>query len=412
MATALGHLKVLDLSRVLAGPWATQTLGDLGAEIWKIERPGTGDETRGWGPPYIVEPADGDPGISAYFAGANRNKKSLAVDFTSADGADLIRGLASRADIVIENFKVGGLAKYGLDYASLSAAAPHLIYCSLTGFGQTGPDAQRAGYDFMIQGMSGLMSVTGQPDGAPGAMPVKVGVALIDVLTGLNANIAILAALEHRNRTGQGQHIDMALFDVGVASLANQALNYLSTDVSPVRMGNAHPNIVPYQAFATKDGFIILAVGNDGQFQRFCKEAGKADWSSDPRFQTNSLRVHNRDQLIPLLEPVMASRSTDDWLGALAAVSVPAGPVNDLDRVFAEPQAQHRGLIQPVTSAPDISHPSVASPLNLSATPPHYASGAPRLGAHTSAVLQAELALTAEDISRLTAAGVIENRPD
>lgn len=412
MTTALGHLKVLDLSRVLAGPWATQTLGDLGAEIWKVERPGTGDETRGWGPPYIVDPSDSDPGISAYFAATNRNKKSLAIDFTSDQGAALIRGLAGRADVVIENFKVGGLAKYGLDYASLSAAAPHLIYCSLTGFGQTGPDARRAGYDFMIQGMSGLMSVTGQPDGTPGAMPVKAGVALIDVLTGLNANIAILAALEHRNRTGRGQHIDMALFDVGVASLANQALNYLATGVSPVRMGNAHPNIVPYQAFATMDGFIILAIGNDGQFQRFCAEAGEPDWPSDPRFRTNALRVENRDQLIPLLESVLASRKTDDWLNALAAVSVPAGPVNDLERVFAEPQALHRELIKPVVSSSDVTHPSVASPLNLSETPAHYATGAPRLGAHTGAVLQAELALTPDDISRLKTEQIIEDRPD
>lgn len=412
MTAALGHLKVLDLSRVLAGPWATQTLGDLGAEIWKIERPGTGDETRGWGPPYIIEPTESDPGISAYFAGANRNKKSLAVDFTSAEGADLIRRLASRADIVIENFKVGGLAKYGLDYAGLSAVAPHLIYCSLTGFGQTGPDAERPGYDFMIQGMSGLMSITGQPDGTPGAMPVKVGVALIDILTGLNANIAILAALEHRNKTGQGQHIDMALFDVGVSSLANQALNFFATGTSPVRMGNAHPNIVPYQAFASSDGFIILAVGNDGQFQRFCDEAGKPDWPADPRFRTNALRVQNRDSLIALLEPVMAERTTDEWLEALAAAAVPAGPVNDLERVFAEPQAGHRELIRPVASSADVTYPSVASPLGLSATPPQYESGAPRLGAHTKAVLSAELALTPEDINRLAAAHIIEDRAE
>ena len=410
MTTALGHLKVLDLSRVLAGPWATQTLGDLGAEIWKIERPGTGDETRGWGPPYIVEPTEADPGISAYFAGANRNKKSLAVDFTSAEGADLICRLASRADIVIENFKVGGLAKYGLDYESLSAVAPHLIYCSLTGFGQTGPDAERPGYDFMIQGMSGLMSVTGQPDGTPGAMPVKAGVALIDILTGLNANIAMLAAVEHRNRTGQGQHIDMALFDVGVSSLANQALNFLATGLSPVRMGNAHPNIVPYQAFASSDGFIILAVGNDGQFQRFCHEAGKSAWLADPRFKTNALRVQNRDALIALLEPVMAERTTDEWLDALAAIAVPAGPVNDLERVFAEPQARHRGLIKPVVSDCDITHPSVASPLGLSKTPPQYISGAPRLGAHTNEVLRSELALTPEEIDHLVKAGIIEDR--
>ena len=408
---ALSHLKVLDMSRVLAGPWATQTLGDMGAEIWKIERPGSGDETRSWGPPFVQEP-DGDvPGISAYFANVNRNKKSIALDFTSEEGARLIHQLAGEADILIENFKVGGLAKYGLDYASLSKDYPHLIYCSVTGFGQDGPDASRAGYDFMIQGMSGLMSVTGEPKDA-GGMPVKAGVALIDILTGLNASVAILAAVEHRNKTGQGQHIDLSLFDVGVASLANQALNYLVSDVPPQRMGNSHPNIVPYQAFETADGHIILAVGNDGQFQRFCAVAGQPELAEDSRFSTNINRVISRDILVPLLEPLLREDTTDNWLVRLAAVSVPAGPVNDLARVFDEPQARHRGLAS-LAEAEDgvhsISHPMVASPLRLSSTPASTRLPAPFLGAHTRRVLQSVLRLEDDTINQLETRGIIQS---
>ena len=411
---ALSHLKVLDMSRVLAGPWATQTLGDMGAEIWKIERPGSGDETRSWGPPFVQEP-DGDvPGISAYFANVNRNKKSIALDFTSEEGARLIHQLAGKADILIENFKVGGLAKYGLDYASLSKDYPHLIYCSVTGFGQDGPDASRAGYDFMIQGMSGLMSVTGEPKDA-GGMPVKAGVALIDILTGLNASVAILAAVEHRNKTGQGQHIDLSLFDVGVASLANQALNYLVSDVPPQRMGNAHPNIVPYQAFETADGHIILAVGNDGQFQRFCAVAGQPELAEDSRFSTNINRVISRDILVPLLEPLLRQDTTDNWLTRLAAVSVPAGPVNDLARVFDEPQARHRGLAR-IAAAEDginsVSHPMVASPLRLSETPASTRLPAPFLGAHTKHVLQTVLGLADDTISQLEERGIIQSARD
>lgn len=404
---ALAHLKILDLSRVLAGPWATQMLGDMGADIWKIERPGHGDETRGWGPPYILEPSADDPGISAYFAGTNRNKKSLAIDLTTDAGAELIHQLAAKADVLIENFKVGGLRKYGLDYASLSQRHPHLIYCSLTGFGQDGPDAHRAGYDFMIQGMGGLMSVTGMADDTPGAMPVKAGVALIDILTGLNASTAILAAVEQRHQTGRGQHIDLALFDVAVASMANQALNYLATGTSPGRMGNAHPNIVPYQAFETSDGHLILAVGNDGQFSRFCALAGCPDLAEDERYRTNDSRVRNRDQLIPLLTPILASRSTDEWLALLADHAVPAGPVNDLKRVFAEPQAQHRKLSQTSPEVDGIRHPMVASPLRFSETEVGCRLPAPRLGAHTRMVLGEELGLDADELDQLAAAGVI-----
>lgn len=403
----LQHLKILDLSRVLAGPWATQMLGDMGAEIWKIERPVSGDETRGWGPPYIREPETGEAGISAYFASTNRNKKSLAIDFTTPEGADIIHRLAAEADVLIENFKVGGLQKYGLDYQSLRHKYPHLIYCSLTGFGQTGPDASRAGYDFMIQGMGGLMSVTGFSENDPGGMPVKAGVALIDVLTGLNATTAILAALEHRRMTGSGQHIDLALFDVAVASMANQAMNYLTTGMPPGRMGNAHPNIVPYQAFETQDGHIILAIGNDRQFAAFCHVAGCEALAADDKFSTNDGRVRHREELIPKLEPVLASRTTDNWLEVLAEHAVPAGPVNDLRRVFDEPQARHRELQQASPEVDGVSHPIVASPLRFSDAEVRCRLPAPRLGAHTVSVLSAELGFDDARISALHEKGVV-----
>ncbi len=381
MTESLAGIKVLDLSRVLAGPWATQSLGDLGAEIWKIERPGSGDDTRSWGPPWILEPKDGKAGISAYFASANRNKKSLAIDFTSKAGSDLVRQLAAEADILIENFKLGGLAKYGLDYDSLSKVNPQLVYCSLTGFGQSGPDAGRAGYDFMIQGLAGLMSVTGEA----GGMPVKVGVALVDILTGLNATIAILAALRHREQTGTGQHIDMALFDVAVASMANQALNYLASGTPPGLMGNAHPNIVPYQAFATGDGHIILTIGNDSQFARFCDLAGCSELATDPAYQTNEARVKNRDQLCPILAEILLTRSSADWLAACEAHKIPAGPVNRLDQVFASAQAQARALSAEIDGPDGLAVPSVASPLRLSKTPPQTKLPPPLLGADTPA---------------------------
>ncbi len=407
---ALGHLKVLDLSRVLAGPWATQTLGDMGAEIWKVERPVTGDETRGWGPPYLRAPEPGEPAISAYFASANRNKKSLAIDFTTEQGADIIRGLASEADILIENFKVGGLKKYGLDYAGLKDANPHLIYCSLTGFGQSGPESHRAGYDFMIQAMSGLMSVTGFPDDVPGGMPVKAGVALVDILTGLNASIAMMAALEHRRQTGQGQHIDLALFDVAVASMANQALNYLATGTAPSRMGNAHPNIVPYQAFSTKDGYIILAVGNDQQFSRFCALADVPEKAQDSRFATNDMRVRHRQETLEWLEPIMAQKTTDEWLEILGKNGVPAGPVNDFARVFDEPQALHRNLKRQTPEKDGFSHPMVTNPIRMSQTPLEPVSPAPRLGADTNDVLRGVLGYDDAQMNRLVKAGVIEIR--
>ena len=404
---ALSHLRVLDLSRILAGPWATQMLGDLGADIIKVERPGSGDDTRGWGPPF-ADAMTGDAATdaaarSAYFCSVNRSKRSLAVDITAPEGAAILRDLVPHCDVLVENFKVGGLAKYGLDYDSLKAVNPRLVYCSITGFGQDGPDSERAGYDFMIQGMGGLMSVTGDADG----MPMKVGVALVDVLTGTNAATAILAAVMHAARTGAGQHIDMSLFDVSVASLANQALNYLVADRVPGRLGNAHPNIVPYQAFATADGHIILAVGNDSQFRKFCDVAGLEGMADNPDYATNKARVMNRTTLLPHIEAAFAQQTTGWWLDSLAAVSVPAGPINPIDRVFAEPQATHRGLAMDIEDDLNGSIPSVASPLRLRATPPQASSPPPRLGAASRAVLRDLLAMDQARIDGLLAAGVI-----
>ncbi|HAE47363.1 MAG: CoA transferase [Tistrella sp.] len=403
---ALSHIRVLDLSRVLAGPWASQILGDLGAEVLKIERPGAGDDTRGWGPPY-AEAADGSAREAAYFLTTNRNKSSVAIDMGTAEGAALIRRLAAESDVVIENFKVGGLKKYGLDQETLRALNPRLIYCSITGFGQTGPYAPRAGYDFMIQAMGGLMSVTGEPDEVPGGGPVKVGVALVDVMTGLYATIGVLAALAHRERTGAGQYIDLALLDVSVATLANQAMNYLVSGKAPGRMGNAHPNIVPYQAFATQDGHLVLAIGNDEQFRRFAAEAGHPDWGTDPRFATNAQRVANRAALVPLVAGAVATRTTDDWIAALESKAVPCGPINTLDRVFADPQVQARGLARQIAHPALGSVPTVANPLNLSATPVDYARAAPRLGADTDETLGRLLGLDAAALADLRKRGVI-----
>lgn len=383
---ALSHLKVLDLSRVLAGPWASQMLADMGADVIKIEHPDRGDDTRAWGPPYWRNPT-GDAVESAYFLCANRNKKSVALDMATPEGQRLIRELALQSDVLIENFKVGGLAKYGLDYATLSALNPRLVYCSITGFGQTGPYAQRPGYDFMVQGMGGLMSLTGVPDGDEGAGPMKVGVALTDVLTGLHAVVAVLAALAWRAQSGQGQWVDLALLDVQVSCLANQALNYLVTGESPGRLGNAHPSIVPYQSFPTADGEIILAVGNDSQFAAFCYVAGRSEWAVDPRFVTNAARVANRKTLVPLLRQTTVHRTTDAWILALEAANVPCGPINTLAQVFADPHVQARGLRLDLPHGVSGTAPGVASPLRFSRTPVQYRWAAPPLGAHTEAVL-------------------------
>lgn len=394
---ALSHIKVLDLSRVLAGPWATQILGDLGAEIIKIEKPGEGDETRRFGPPFI------DSGDATYFLSANRNKKSVAIDLAKPEGAALVKRLARRAHVVVENFKTGTLAKYGLDQAALMAENPALIYCSLTGFGHTGPYKDKAGYDYLIQGMGGLMSITGQPDGTPGAEPMKVGVAVSDIVTGLYTAIAIQAAIIHQSRTGEGQHIDMALFDCQTAALANQAMNYLAGGMLPTRLGNAHPNIVPYQVFETADGHIILAVANDGQFRRFCA-ATKLDLAA--RFATNAERVHNRDAVVAALKPVFAARTTKDWIDVLETANVPCGPINSVEQVFADPQAVARGLkmTMPHACGPlDL----VASPLRLEKTPPEYRNAPPLLGEHTDLVLAEGLGLGQAELSGLRDRGII-----
>ena len=402
---ALSHIRVLDLSRVLAGPWATQTLGDLGAEIVKIEKPGEGDETRRFGPPFLTNP-DGSKGDAAYFLAANRNKKSVAIDISKPEGAALVKRLARRAHVLVENFKTGTMARYGLDYAALAAENPALIYCSLTGFGHTGPYKDKAGYDYLIQGMGGLMSVTGQPDGAPGAAPMKVGVAVSDLVSGLYSTIAILAALLHQARTGVGQEIDMALFDCQAAGLANQAMNWLAGGMVPKRMGNAHPNIVPYQVFATGDGFLILAIANDSQFRRFCKACGEERLAADARFATNASRVENRAALVAILEPLLRARATADWIALLEAANVPCGPINRVDEVFADPQAIARNLIVP------LEHPAgrldlVASPLRLAKTPPEYRSAPPTLGQHTDEILRDALGLSPNDIAQLRTAAII-----
>ena len=407
MSGALSHIRVLDLSRVLAGPWAGQILADLGAEVLKVERPGCGDDTRHWGPPFLRDAGGENTTEAAYYLSANRNKKSLTVDFTRAEGQRIIRELVAQSDILLENFKVGGLAAYGLDYASLKALNPRLIYCSITGFGQDGPYAQRAGYDFMIQGLGGLMSLTGRAEGEEGAGPVKVGVALTDILTGLYASTAVLGALAHREQSGIGQHIDMALLDVQVACLANQAMNYLTTGVAPRRMGNAHPNIVPYQDFPTADGDFILTVGNDGQFRKFCEIAGHAEWAEDPRFASNSARVAHRDVLIPLIRQATVFRSTAEWIAALEPAGVPCGPINDLAQVFADPQVIARGLKVELPHPLAGTVPGVASPLRLSATPVQYRNAPPLLGEHTDAVLGELLGLDAAALAGLRERQVI-----
>jgi len=403
---ALSGLKVLDLSRVLAGPWASQLLGDLGAEVIKVEKPGGGDDTRGWGPPWLADGGGQPTPDAAYFLCTNRNKRSLSVDITQPEGQAIVRELAAQSDVVLENFKVGGLKAYGLDYESLSALNPELVYCSITGFGQDGPYAARAGYDFLIQGMGGLMSVTGRAEGDEGAGPQKVGVALTDILTGLYATIAIQAALAHRDKTGQGQHIDLALLDVQVACLANQAMNYLVSGTAPRRMGNGHPNIVPYQDFPTADGDMILAIGNDGQFARFCEIAGHGEWAADERFATNAARVKNRTQLIPLLRQTTVMKTTADWIALLENAAVPCGPINDLAGVFADPQVRHRGLQIEMPHAAGGQAPQVANPIRFSTTPIDYRLAPPLLGQDTDAILR-ELGRSAEAIAALRAAGIV-----
>ncbi|HEY5790231.1 MAG TPA: CaiB/BaiF CoA-transferase family protein [Gammaproteobacteria bacterium] len=403
----LAGVRVLDLSRVLAGPWSGQILADMGADVVKVERPGAGDDTRHWGPPYLADGAGQPTGEAAYYLATNRNKRSVTIDLDTPQGAGLVRDLAGRADILLENFKAGGLAKYGLDYAALARLNPRLVYCSITGFGHSGPYRDRPGYDFMIQGLGGLMSVTGEADGEPGGGPQKAGVALADVLTGLYATIAVLGALRHRDLTGEGQQVDLALLDVQVACLANQALNYLVSGEPPRRLGNAHPNIVPYQVFAADDGHLIVAVGNDAQFRRLCALLGQPEWGSAERYATNAARVRHRDELVPRLEACFATRGTDAWLEALEQAGIPCGPINTLDRVFADPQVAARGLRVDLPHPLGGTAPGVASPLRFSATPVEYRAAPPLLGQHTAEVLADWLGLDAAAIAELEGLGVV-----
>ena len=401
MAGPLTGIRVLDLTRVLAGPWATQMLADFGAEVIKIEKPGEGDDTRGWGPPFVKN-ADGSAGDAAYFQSANRGKQSVCIDMAKPEGQYLIRQLAAKSDVVVENFKVGGLKKYGLDYESLKPGNPRLIYCSITGFGQNGPYANRAGYDFMIQGMAGVMSITGAPDGEP----MKMGVAFSDVFAGLHAMIGIQAALFHRERTGQGQYIDISLLDSQVSVLANQALNYLVGGKVPQRLGNAHPNIVPYQTFETADGHIIMAVGHDRQYMEYCKIIGAPELAISP-YDTNRGRVENRAKLIPLLQPLMKKRSTAEWVEAFEAAAVPCGPINTVDQVFANEQVLARGLRIDLIRDDGIKVPGVANPIVFSETSLEYQKPSPVLGGATDLVLRNALGITAEEIKRLHDLGAI-----
>lgn len=407
MGGPLGHVRVLELSRVLAGPWAAQTLADLGASVIKVEKPGTGDDTRTYAPPYAANRDGSHSGESAYFLSTNRGKRSVTIDFIHPEGQKLVQVLAAKSDVVIENFKVGGLAKYGLDYPSLQPLNPGLIYCSITGFGQTGPYRHKPGYDFMIQGIGGLMSITGEPDQRPGGGPMKVGVAVADIFTGLYAAIAILGALAHRDRTGTGQHIDLALLDTQVAVLANQAMNYLVTGVAPQRLGNAHPNIVPYQVFAARDGHIIVAVGNENQFARMCEVIGRPELASDARFASNASRVHNREELVAIVQGIFVTRTMRDWLQALERAGVPCGPINTVADVFADPQVQARGLKLDLPHPSIGSVPSVANPIKYSMTPIDYRSAPPMLGADTDEILREMLGVTPAEIARLRKAGIV-----
>ncbi len=403
---SLEGIRVLDLSRVLAGPWCTQTLADLGADVIKIERPGAGDDTRNWGPPFLPTADGRESHESAYYLGANRNKRSVTCDIAQPEGQALVRQLAEHCDVFIENFKVGDMARYGLDYASLKAINPRLVYCSLTGFGQSGPYAPRAGYDYIIQGMGGLMSVTGERDDLNGG-PQKVGVAVADLFTGMYATVGILAALRHAERTGEGQHLDMALLDTQVAMLANLGANYLVSDKAPGRMGNAHQNIVPYQVFEVApraDGgkdFIILAVGNDGQYAKFCEVAGRPDLASEPRFVKNADRVRHRAELVPMLEAVMKTRAKADWLSALEAAKVPCGAINSLDEVFADPQVQARGMVTHWQHPLRADLPLVSSPIKLEKTPVRTDRPPPMLGQHTDEVLGELLGVDAARLATL-----------
>ena len=403
----LAGIKVLDLTRVLAGPWASQLLADYGADVVKIEEPVGGDDSRRWGPPWLADASGAATGESAYYLSANRGKRSVTLDLAHPDGARLARELALRSDVLLENFKVGGLARYGLGYPALAALHPPLIYCSITGFGQDGPDAAKPGYDAMIQAMGGLMSITGAPDGEPGAGPQKVGVAVSDLMAGMYAATAVLAALHERTRSGKGQHIDLALLDTQVSWLANQSMNYLLTGAAPRRLGSAHPSITPYQPFATADGFVMLAVGNDRQFTSFCAAAGCAALSTDARFATSAARVAHRSELAALLIPAMKTRTSTEWVRILGEAQVPCGPINDIAQAFDEPQVRHRRMRLDLPHPLAGTVPGVRNPVRFSRSPAEYSRAPPLLGEHTDQVLKERLALSVEELARLRASGAL-----
>lgn len=407
MSGVLSNIRVLDLSRVLAGPWASQTLADLGAEVIKIERPGTGDDTRGWGPPYLRDQDGKDTTEAAYFLAVNRGKQSVTLNVSKPEGQEIIRRLVKESDVFIENYKVGDMARYGLSYEDLKKINPRLVYCSVTGFGQDGPMAPLPGYDFIVQGIGGLMSITGERDDLPGGGPQKVGVAVADVMTGLYATIAILGALRHRDATGVGQHIDMALLDVQVATIANMNLNYLASGVIPKRQGNAHANIVPYQVFKASDGDLVIAVGNDSQFAKLCSIIGCPELAADERYAANANRVRNREVLVPMLQDILLKKTVAEWITAIEPEGVPCGPINNLAQVFEHPQVRHRGLKIELPHPTGGTTPLVANPIKFSATPIQYEKAPPLLGQHTKEILSTLGGLSETDMAQLSARGII-----
>lgn len=407
MKSALSHIKVLDLSRVFAGPWATQNLADLGAEIIKIERPGRGDDTRAWGPPFLKDQNGQETKDSSYFLSVNRGKKSVTLDISTPEGQDIIRELAKDVDVVIENYKVGTLARYGLAWRDLQQINPRLIYCSITGFGQTGPLADLPGYDYVFQGMGGLMSLTGLPENSPGGEPMKVGIAISDLTTGMYAATAILAAIEHRRISGKGQHIDLALLDCTVALTSYMAMNYLLSGKVPLRQGNAHSNMVPYQVFKCKDGNIIIAVGNDSQFVSLCNVLGIPEFGVDPRFSSAGQRNRNREVLVPVLGEILMTKTMDEWVALLQPANVPCGPIYNLGQVFEHEQVKHREMMLPLPHSAGVPVPSVVNPIRLSDTPIQYTRSAPQLGEHNAEILKDRLGFSEEKLNHLKEKGII-----
>nr|WP_255674043.1 CaiB/BaiF CoA-transferase family protein [Cupriavidus sp. UGS-1] len=403
----MAHIKVLDLTRILAGPWATQNLADMGAEVIKVERPRVGDDTRAWGPPFLKDAQGRETADSSYFLSANRGKKSITVDLAAPEGQQIIRELAREADVVVENYKVGTLARYGLGYDDLRALNPRLVYCSITGFGQSGPYAALPGYDFVFQGMGGLMSITGLPDDEPGGGPIKSGIAITDLLTGMYASTAILAALEHRNVSGEGQYIDMALLDCVVTINSYQAINYFLSGKVPQRMGNAHSNMVPYQVFRCREGDVIVAVGNDAQYAALCEVIGRPELAADPRFTSAGQRNRNREALIPQIAEAMLARTMTEWVERMEAANVPCGPIYDMEQVFEDEQVRHRGMQLSLPHGAGVQAPGLANPIRLSATPIQYERAAPTLGEHTETVLRDKLGFDKARLDALRAKGVI-----